>query len=107
MFFWADSPYYLLYQIPIQAESSAQKGDVEFAQMYRRYAYLTSDALYRQVSAFRQKDPAYPRWLLVQEFEGRLVALQDWERKRKEAKHWWRKNGWRGVKVMYAKPRPV
>ena len=67
--------------------------------MYRRYAYLTSNDSYRRVSAFTQEDPAYPRWLLVQEFESGCFD----ELKRKEAKHWWQKNGWHGVKVAFCR----
>ena len=55
-------------------------------------------------------DAPEQRYLIVQEFSelerraGRAVGV-DWERKRKEAKHWWRKEerGARGVKAGFFK----
>ena len=41
--------------------------------MFHRYAYLMSDDHYRRVSCFKQDDPSFPRWLLVQEFTFLMV----------------------------------
>lgn len=70
--------------------------------MYRQYAFMTSLDEYLRISCFRQHDPSFPRWLVVQEF-GDLY--HDYALKKKEAEYLWRKNGWKGVKVEFFRAR--
>lgn len=69
--------------------------------MYQRYAYLTSNGSYHRISAFRQKDPIYPRWLIMQEFLSDVRFNDSVAVKKKEAEYWWRKHGWEGVLVDF------
>ncbi|MDI1489301.1 MAG: hypothetical protein OHK93_008579 [Ramalina farinacea] len=61
------APHLFVMQIPCLDQPDAAEADDKFASMYRRYAYLTSHRDCKSVHAFRQEDPAFSRWLLVQE----------------------------------------
>ena len=74
--------------------------DAPFIEMFHRYAYLTSYERYRRTSAYKQRDPSLPRYLLVQEFQD---FWEDLELKKKQAKHFWLKHGWHGVKAEFFK----
>lgn len=81
-----------------------------------RYPYLTSHRNYIRHTGYvlepssSSDDDAPAQYLIVQELSemgrraGRTVGVS-WERKRKEAKHWWRKEerGARGVRVGFFK----
>ena len=81
-----------------------------FVAHYSRYPYLTSHDNFIKHTAYvlASGDPnAPPQYLVVQEFSeleksprGNKIGL-DWELKRREAKHWWRKEerGAPGVKA--------
>lgn len=69
--------------------------------MYQQYAYLTSSESYHRISAFRQENSTYPRWLIVQEFLSDVKLNDSVAVKKKEAEYWWRKNGWGGVLVEF------
>ena len=87
-----------------------------FLAHYARYPYLTSHENFIRHTAYvlsSEIADKYPRYLIVQEFSdlertrrGMKVGI-DWELKRKEAKHWWRKEerGARGVKVGFFRLR--
>ena len=84
-------------QIPSLDHLDAAEADDAFAGMCRRYAYLTSPQDCKRVHAFRQEDPAFPRWLLVQEYTS-LDSIPLYSRK-KGVEYWWQRNGWEGVLV--------
>jgi len=92
------SAYLLIFQIAPKDTHGAVNADEEFANMFRRYAYLTTDEHYKRVSCFKQDDPSIPRWLVLQEFTS---FVYEFPLKKKEAEYWWRKNGWEGVLVEF------
>lgn len=73
--------------------------DKHFANMFRRYAFLTTDYCFKRVSCFKQDDPSVPRWLCVQEFGPSF--FQNYPLKKLEAEYWWWKNGYEGVIVEF------
>ena len=87
-----------------------------FLSHYSRYPYLTSHDNFIKHTAYvlSSDDPGAPlQYLIVQEFSelersprGLKIGM-NWELKRKEAKHWWRKDerGARGVKVGFFRLR--
>lgn len=92
--------------------TTASKHD-NFLAHLSRYPYLTSHDNYIRHTGYvlESADPIAPaQYLIVQEFSelerhaGRKVSM-DWELKRKEAKHWWRREarGASGVKVGFFK----
>ena len=99
------APFLFLTQIPCSAPNadaktaSPLKTDEEFLRMFHRYGYLTSDDTLRRISLFRQTDTAFPRWLLVQEATD--LRGYNYERKKREAEFWWRKNGWEGTVMEF------
>ena len=94
--------YLFITQIPDKCLT--KRSDNAFLRMFHRYGYLTSHSQLRRISAFRQHDPAFPQWLPVQEFDDFLG--DDCALKKREAEHWWRKNGWEGCVVEVFKLRP-
>ena len=96
------APYLFITQIP--DKGLIKRSDDAFLRMFHRYGYLTSYPQLCRISAFRQDHPAFPRWLLVQEFDD--FWAYDSALKKREAEHWWRKNGWEGCVVEFFKLRP-
>ena len=92
--------YLFITQIPSKPPSAdtnpsaPPKMDEDFLRMFHRYGYLTSNDSLRRISCFRQDDPEFPRWLLVQEFAD--CGRYNYALKKREAEYWWRKNGWEG-----------
>jgi hypothetical protein len=73
---------------------------------------MTSLEEYRRFAAYQQNDPSHPRWLLVVEFDElekisrhntRWMQNLYYRRKKKEIKAWWRRQGFRGVKLNFYK----
>ncbi len=107
------SPCLLIYSFagPSTTSLPAQKS---FEAMLSRYHYMSTNDNHKGYSGFRLSESreasldsetdADARWLLVQEFDddgsgGTFVEYLD--RKRKEAKHWWYKNGWEKNSVAF------
>ena len=95
------APYLLLFQTPFPTSTEVE-GDVAFTAMFHRYAYLTSHERYVRTSAYKQRNESFPRYLLVQEFQ-EFWTSWNLTLKKNEAKHWWQKHGWHGVKVEFFK----
>lgn len=98
-----------LYPIPTTTAISPKHSN--FISHFERYPYLTSHDNYLKHTAYvlgPDSPGAKPHYLIVQEFS-ELESLRGhrmgahWELKRKEAKHWWRKEdrGARGVKAGF------
>ena len=67
-----------------------------------RYPYLTSNEEYRRFTVYKQKDQAHPRWLLVQEYDELREPEGDWYLlKKSQANHWWKRQGFTGVKIGF------
>ena len=107
------SPYLIIYSLaePSAASLSAQK---TFDSMLSHFGYMTMDEQHQGFSGFSLSNSKEgkstsetdrdARWLIVQEFQDRGSGLGylDWlDLKRKEAKHWWYKNGWQRNSVAF------
>ncbi|KAL8992075.1 MAG: hypothetical protein Q9169_007394 [Polycauliona sp. 2 TL-2023] len=98
------APYVLVLQVPCKPGVTNIESEAQFAIMFQRYAYLVSLERYIRTTCYTQDDPALPRWLLVQEFV-EMWEVTDFNLKKKEVEHWWRKNGWDGVIPEFFKSR--
>ena len=108
------SPYLIIYSLaePSATSLNAQK---TFDSMLSHFHYMTMDEHHQGYSGFSLPNSKEggsisgtdtdARWLIVQEFQDRGsggAAYSDWwDLKRKEAKHWWYKNGWRRNSVAF------
>lgn len=106
------APYTLLIQIPIRCSLNTDENNAQFLRQVERYPQMTSLEEYRRFAAYQQNDPSYPRWLLVVEFDElekisrhntRWMQNLYYRRKKKEIKAWWRRQGFRGVKLNFYK----
>ena len=75
------------------------ENDTAFLFHFGRYPTLTVIPEFRGMVAYQQNDPKYPRWLVIQEYEGldeleRRQAQVDWEEMKKmEVRAWWKRQG--------------
>ena len=89
----------LITQIPHVPSLSMDENDAAFLVHFGRYPTLTVIPEFRGMVAYQQNDPRYPRWLIIQEYEGldelgRRQAQVDWEEMKKmEVRAWWKRQG--------------
>ena len=96
------APYLLIYLIDSPSEVS-NKDEAAFSAMLSRYAYLKSHEHHQGFSASKLRSTSSLRWLLVQVFQNLDVDHSYLHLKKKEAKHWWYKNGWENVSPAFHK----
>jgi len=100
--------------IPGHEDLSIEDNDAEFRRQLERYPYLCSLQAYRCLTGYKQEaNPADSRYLVVQEFdelEGDIglkncpKMQNEWYKlKRKQAKAWWGRQGFEGVRVRWYK----
>ncbi|MCJ1245625.1 hypothetical protein MMC30_002829 [Trapelia coarctata] len=104
------APYLFLTHIPGREDLRIEDNDAEFGRQLGWYPYLCSLHAYRCLTAYKQDNPAHPRYLVVQEFKvlEEDIGLKNcpkmqnecYKLKRKQAKTWWRVRGRQGKVVQ-------
>lgn len=107
------APYLFLTHVSERQTLGTDDNDAEFMRQLERYPCLCSLQSYRCLTAYKQHNLEYPRYLVVQEFDEleKDIGLRDCQRmqnewyklKRKQAKAWWWRQGFEGARARWYK----